>query len=99
MLACDFIEAITLNGQRRYSLAVIEHASRRIRVLGTTAHPNGSWVIQAIRNLVRDLEGAGCRARYLIRDRDAKFPALMDEILSDAGIETVLTGIRMPRMN
>ncbi|MFD1938393.1 MULTISPECIES: integrase core domain-containing protein [Nonomuraea] len=46
-----------------------------------------------------DLEDAGCRAPYLIRDRDAKFPALMDEILSDAGVQAVLTGIRMPRMN
>ncbi|MGW5689322.1 integrase core domain-containing protein, partial [Nonomuraea sp. NPDC003754] len=53
----------------------------------------------AIKNLVMDLDEAGCRARYLIRDRDAKFPALMDEVLSDAGIQTVLTGIRMPRMN
>ncbi|GAA3654858.1 hypothetical protein GCM10022224_017350 [Nonomuraea antimicrobica] len=46
-----------------------------------------------------DLEDAGCRACYLIRDRDVKFPALMGEILSEAGIETVLTGIRMPRMS
>lgn len=99
LLACDFIETITLNGQRQYILAVIEHTTRRIRVLGTTAHPNAGWAIQAIKNLVMDLEDAGCRTRYLIRDRDAKFPALMDEILADAGIQTVLTGIRMPRMN
>ncbi|MFG1711067.1 hypothetical protein ACFLIM_48715 [Nonomuraea sp. M3C6] len=99
LLACDFIEAITLNGQRQYILAVIEHTTRRIRVLGTTAHPSANWVIQAIKNLVMDLEDAGCRARYLIRDRDAKFPALMDDILADAGIQTVLTGIRVPRMN
>ncbi|MGW5686032.1 integrase core domain-containing protein [Nonomuraea sp. NPDC003754] len=99
LLACDFIETITLNGQRQYILAIIEHASRRVRVLGTTAHPNASWVIQAVTNLVMDLEDAGCRARYLIRDRDAKFPLLMDEILADAGVQTVLTGIRMPRMN
>ncbi|MFI6505815.1 integrase core domain-containing protein [Nonomuraea typhae] len=46
-----------------------------------------------------DLEDARCRARFLIRDRDGKFPALMDEILADIGIQTVLTGIRMPRMN
>ncbi|GAA3610810.1 hypothetical protein GCM10022419_114770 [Nonomuraea rosea] len=72
--------------------AVIEHASRRIRVLGTTAHPTANWVTQAIRNLAMDLDDAGCRARYLIRDRDGKFPALMDEILTEAGI-------RMPRMN
>ncbi|MEU7896328.1 integrase core domain-containing protein [Nonomuraea sp. NPDC049152] len=99
LLACDFIETITLNGQRQYILAVIEHTSRRVRVLGTTAHPNASWVIQAVKNLVMDLEDAGCRARYLIRDRDAKFPALVDEILSEAGVQAVLTGIRMPRMN
>ncbi|MET7338758.1 hypothetical protein [Nonomuraea sp. NPDC005650] len=36
LLACDFIETVTLNGQRQYILAVIEHAGRHIRVLGTT---------------------------------------------------------------
>ena len=99
LLACDFIETITLNGRRQYILAVIEHATRRVRVLGTTAHPTATWVNQAIKNLVMDLQDAGCRARYLIRDRDGKFPALMDQILADAGINTVLTGVRMPRMN
>ncbi|GAA3655389.1 hypothetical protein GCM10022224_018100 [Nonomuraea antimicrobica] len=97
--ACDFIETITLNGQRQYVLAVIEHATRRVRVLGTTAHPSATWVSQAMKNFVMDLDDAGCRARYLIRDRDEKFPALMDEILAEAGIKTLCTGIRMPRMN
>lgn len=46
-----------------------------------------------------DLEDAGAAVSYLIRDRDAKFPALFDEILQAAGIQTVLTGVRMPRMN
>jgi transposase InsO family protein len=99
LLACDFIETVTLNGQRQYILAVIEHATRRVRVLGTTAHPTAAWVSQAFKNLVMDLEDTGCRARYLIRDRDGRFPALMEEILADAGIRTVLTGVRVPRMN
>jgi putative transposase len=99
LLAADFIETVTLSGQRQDILAVIEHATRRIRVLGTTAHPTADWVTQAIKNLVLDLDDAGCRARFLIRDRDGKFPALMDEVLAEAGIKTVLTGIRMPRMN
>jgi hypothetical protein len=30
-----------------FVLAVIEHHSRRIRVLGATAHPTASWVTQA----------------------------------------------------
>ncbi|MFI7643153.1 hypothetical protein [Nonomuraea sp. NPDC049400] len=46
-----------------------------------------------------DLHDADCRARFLIRDRDGKFPAFMDEVLAEAGIKTVLTGIRTPRMN
>jgi putative transposase len=99
LLACDFFETVTLSGARLHVLAVIEHASRRIRILGATAHPTAGWVTQAARNLVMDLEDAGCRARYLIRDRDGKFPALFDTILADAGIETVLSGVRMPRMN
>jgi putative transposase len=82
-----------------YVLAVIEHASRRIRILGTTPHPTTAWVVQAAKNLVMDLEDAGCRARYLIRDRDGKFPHLFDSILADAGIEVVLSGIQMPQMN
>ncbi|MER5426611.1 hypothetical protein [Streptosporangium roseum] len=99
LLACDFIETVTLNGQRQYILAVIEHASRRVHVLGTAAHPTATWVIQAFKNLVMDLEDAGCRARYLIRDRDGKFPSLMEEILADTDVQTVLTGVRVPRMN
>ncbi|WP_203596141.1 integrase core domain-containing protein [Actinomadura bangladeshensis] len=46
-----------------------------------------------------DLEDVGCRARFLIRDRDGKFPELFDAVLADAGIQAVLTGVRMPRMN
>ena len=99
LLACDFFETVTLTGTRLYVFAVIEHATRRIRVLGATAHPTAAWVAQAAKNLVMDLEDVGCRARFLIRDRDGKFPALFDAVLADAGIEVVLTGVRMPRMN
>jgi putative transposase len=42
--------------------AVIEHASHRVRVLAATAHPTATWVAQATRNLVMDLEDAGYRS-------------------------------------
>jgi len=45
-----------------------------------------------------DLEDTGSRARFLIRDRDCKFPSLFDTVLKDAGIDVVLSGVRMPRM-
>jgi putative transposase len=99
LLACAFFETVTLTGARLHVLGVIEHASRRIRILGATDHPTASWVAQAARNLVMDLEDAGSRARFLIRDRDGKFPGLFDTVLKDAGIEVVLSGVQMPRMN
>ncbi|MEU4220607.1 integrase core domain-containing protein [Actinoplanes sp. NPDC026623] len=99
LLAVDFLDTITLTGTRLYILATIEHATRRIRILGATAHPTASWVGQAARNLVMDVEDTGCQVKYLIRDRDGKYPALFDTILADAGITVVRTGVRMPRMN
>jgi len=42
LLACDFFETVTLSGARLYVFAVIEHANRRIRILGATPHPTGS---------------------------------------------------------
>ena len=99
LLACDFFETSTVTGARLFVLAAIEHGTRRIRVLGATPHPTASWVVQAARNLVMDLEDADCRARFLIRDRDGKYPALFDAVLKDAGVEVVLSGVQMPRMN
>ncbi|MET7905425.1 integrase core domain-containing protein [Streptomyces sp. NPDC005355] len=58
-----------------------------------------SWVAQAAKNLVMDLEDVGCRARFMIRDKDGKFPGLFDDVLKDAGIKVILSGIQMPRMN
>jgi putative transposase len=47
LLACDSFETVTLSGAHIYVLAVIEHAGRRVRILGATAQPTTSWVAQA----------------------------------------------------
>ncbi|WP_329568310.1 hypothetical protein [Streptomyces sp. NBC_01361] len=78
---------------------LIDHAHRRIRILGATAHPTATGVAMTVKNLVMDFEDADCKARFLTRDRDGKVPDLFDAILADAGIDVVLSGIRMPRMN
>ncbi|HWO65718.1 MAG TPA: hypothetical protein VNO31_37365 [Umezawaea sp.] len=46
-----------------------------------------------------DLDDAGNSVRFLIRDRDGKFPALFDAVLADAGIRVVLSVVCIPRMN
>jgi hypothetical protein len=46
IIAADFFTVDLLDGAQVYCLAVIEHASRRIHVLGATANPTAAWVTQ-----------------------------------------------------
>src|ERR1035437_6567530 len=52
ILASDFFTAGLPGGTRACVLAVIEHATRRIRILGVTLHPTGEWTTQQARNLL-----------------------------------------------
>src|SRR5215213_5389613 len=47
-----------LSSTRLHVFAVIEHSSRRIRVLGATARPTAAWISQTAKNLVMDLQAA-----------------------------------------
>jgi putative transposase len=44
ILECDFLTVDTLFLKRFYVLFVIELASRRVRLCGVTANPDGAWV-------------------------------------------------------
>src|SRR6266581_805627 len=99
ILACDFFTVDLLDGTQAYVLAVIEHATRRIRILGVTLHPTGEWTSQQARNLIMDLGGQAERMKFMIRDRGSNFTAAFDAILADAGIRTILCNVRTPRMN
>jgi putative transposase len=59
LLATDFIETITLTGTRTYVLAVIEHPSRRIRILGATAYPTATCAAPAARPAVVEVQELG----------------------------------------
>jgi hypothetical protein len=73
--------------------AVIEHATRRVRILGATAHPTAAWTAQLARNLVMDVQDAGATVKYLIRDRDSRYTAAFDAVFEDEDIAIVKTGI------
>src|SRR6202050_4192296 len=97
ILACDFFTADLLDGTQAYVLAVIEHATRRIRILGITLHPTGEWTTQQARNLLMDLGDEAHRAKFIIRDRGSNFTAAFDAVLADAGIRTLLCSVAAPR--
>ncbi|PZS38252.1 MAG: integrase, partial [Pseudonocardiales bacterium] len=99
ILASDFFTVDLLDGTQAYVLAVIEHATRRIRVLGVTPHPTGEWTTQQARNLIMELGDQADRVKFLIRDRGSNFTTAFDAVLADAGIRAVLCNVATPRMN
>jgi putative transposase len=80
-------------------LFLMEVATRHVRVLGVTEHPDGARAAQQARNLIMDLREGDRSFSFLIRDGDAKFTGAFNEILASEGLKIVKTPPRTPRAN
>ena len=98
MLATDFFPVdCAVTPRRLYCLFVIEAGSRYVHIPGITAHPDGPWTTQQIRNLLMDLGDRAAGFRFLARDRAGQFTASFDAVLVNAGSQAGTIPPRSPR--
>jgi transposase InsO family protein len=82
-----------------YTVFVIDLASRRVHVLGSTPHPSELFMSQVVRLVTTADDGVLIGHRMLICDRDRKWSCAVRQQLEDAGTCVVLTPARAPNAN
>ena len=96
VLAADFVHVDTVLLRRIYALIVIEHGTRRVRLVGITAHPDSEWTTQAARNLLMDLGQRATSVKFLIRDRAGQYTSSFDAVFTAEGIRILVSRLRRP---
>ena len=79
-----------------YTVFVIDLASRRVQILGSTPHPDETFMGQIVRNLT---VGDADPCRVLICDRDAKWSEAVRAQLQESGLRVIQTPYRAPNAN
>jgi transposase InsO family protein len=82
-----------------YTVFVIDVASRRVQILGSTPHPEALFMEQVVRTLAMGEDVIAPAPHVLICDRDRKWSRDVRRRLHEAGIRVVLTPERAPNAN
>lgn len=82
-----------------HTLFVIDIATRRVHIAGTTRTPNEAFMAQVGRNLTDAVDGFLKVHTKLIVDCDTKFTRGFRALLASGGVKTILTPPRSPNCN
>jgi putative transposase len=99
IFACEVFHVDTVFGKRIYVLFFIEHATRAVHIMSATANPTGTWAAQQARNLLMDLGERAEQIKFLVRDRDAKYTSVFDQVFTSLDMRIIQTPVRAPRAN
>jgi len=82
-----------------YTVFVLDLASRRVQILGSTPHPNELFMQQVVRLATAAGDGILVGHRVLICDRDRKWSGAVRRRLGEASLRVVVTPERAPNAN
>jgi putative transposase len=99
LLACDLFTVDTLFLKAVHVLFFIELGTRRVHLAGCTTKPTAAWVTQQARQFSWTIQAGALPVRFLIRDRDGKFPPAFDAVFRSEGVRVMRTPYRAPNAN
>jgi putative transposase len=82
-----------------YTVFVIDLASRRVQIVGSTPHPGDLFMCQVGRTVTAVEDGLLRDHRVLICDRDRKWNAEVRRLMNEAGLRVVQTPLQAPNAN
>jgi hypothetical protein len=68
--------------RRISALIAVEHGSRRVHLVGMSAHPTGAWTTHGARTLVMDLADRVTTMTFLLRAPDSRFTRAFDAVFA-----------------
>ncbi len=102
LIACDFFSkpVYTLRGKFHACVLVFIHlGSRKTFASPPTFSPDGDWVMQQSRNAALWLDEIGVEPRFLIHDRDGKYPGRFTGFWKTESVECLRIPPKAPQAN
>jgi hypothetical protein len=82
-----------------YTIFVIELHSRRVRIAGSTPHPDEAFMLQVVRQLTAGSTPLLASHRVFLCDRDRKWSLAVRQLLEGSGVHVIQTPFRAPNCN